>query len=198
MALHASPTVLDLFCGAGGFSIGFERAGFDVLAGVDYDDDALDTYDENFDHDAVKCDLSSVDPDEFFGEYVNFSPDDIDVVVGGPPCQGYSVAGNRDVDDERNSLFDRYIDYVEYIDPPAFVAENVPGILSMEDRAVIDDIISRFGDIGYEADYEKLNAAAYGVPQTRERVVIIGLRGREPEWPRRTHVPEATGVVADD
>lgn len=183
--------VLDLFCGAGGFTEGFHQAGgYETLAGVDFNEAALKTFEQNQGVPAVKCDLSAVTPEEFFDEYVEFDASDVDIVIGGPPCQGYSLAGDRDPDDDRNSLFDAYIAFVDYIEPVAFIAENVPGILSMEDEDVIAEIVERLSkcSTGYEVEYDVLNAAYYGVPQLRNRVIIQGARGRTLGFPLPTHV----------
>lgn len=184
-------TVLDLFCGGGGLSEGFIQAGYDVVAGVDVSDDFLDTYDRNHDDSsAIRADLSEISPEEFFDEY-SVDPDEIDVIIGGPPCKGFSIAGHRDPDDERNYLVGSFIDYVEYVQPDAFVMENVPGIKSMEGGDTLRSILEGFDRAGYEkTSYETLNAADYGVPQERRRVIFIGRRdGESPTYPDRTHSP---------
>jgi DNA (cytosine-5)-methyltransferase 1 len=185
------PTVLDLFCGGGGLSEGFLQAGYDVVAGVDVSEDFLETYDRNHDDAvAINADLSEISPEEFF-ETHSIDPDDIDVVIGGPPCKGFSIAGHRDPEDERNYLVGSFIDYVEYVQPDAFVMENVPGIKSMEGGDTLRSILEGFEQAGYEqTSYETLNAADYGVPQERRRVIFVGRRdGETPTYPERTHSP---------
>jgi len=183
--------VLDLFCGGGGLSEGFIQAGYDVVAGVDVRDAFLETYDRNHeDALAIRADLSETSAAELFDEHL-LHPDDIDVIIGGPPCKGFSIAGHRDPDDERNYLMGNFIDYVEYVQPDAFVMENVPGIKSMEDGDTLRSILEGFERAGYEKTrYETLNAADYGVPQERRRVIFIGRRdGEAPTYPDRTHSP---------
>lgn len=188
---RASITVLDLFCGGGGLSEGFLQAGYDVVAGVDAEADFLATYEHNHeDALAIRADLSEVDPEPFF-EAHPIDPDAIDVVIGGPPCKGFSIAGHRDPDDERNYLVGNFIDFVEFVRPEAFVMENVPGIKSMEGGDTLRSILAGFERAGYEKPaYETLNAADYGVPQNRRRVIFQGRRdGSIPAYPDRTHGP---------
>ena len=184
-------TVLDLFCGGGGLSEGFLQAGYDVAVGVDVSEDFLATYSHNHDDaSAIRADLSQVGPEEFFDTHP-VDPDTIDVVIGGPPCKGFSIAGHRDPDDERNYLVGSFIDYVAFVQPDAFVMENVPGITSMEGGDTLRSILEGFRQAGYEKPaYETLNAADYGVPQSRRRVIFQGRRdGSLPTYPDRTHGP---------
>jgi DNA (cytosine-5)-methyltransferase 1 len=182
--------VLDVFCGAGGLSTGFERAGFDVIAGIDLNTDYLYTFEQNHnDARAVRADLMDTSPAVVFEEN-DLRPTDVDVLVGGPPCKGFSLAGNRDPDDERNTLVDSYLDFVEHAHPTVFVMENVPGLLSMLDGAVIKHVFSRAEQMGYTAEYRVLNAADFGVPQTRRRVFVVGhTTGETPQFPVPTHAP---------
>ncbi|MFD1598376.1 DNA cytosine methyltransferase [Halobellus rarus] len=194
---RASIKVLDLFCGGGGLSEGFLQAGYDVVAGVDVNEDFLATYEHNHeDALAIQADLSTVGPEEFFEEYP-VDPDEIDVVIGGPPCKGFSIAGHRDPDDERNYLVGNFIDFVEYVRPAAFVMENVPGIKSMEGGDTLRAILEGFERAGYEKPaYETLNAADYGVPQNRRRVIFQGRRdGSIPTYPERTHGPSKQATL---
>ena len=135
--------VIDLFCGCGGLSYGFEQAGYNVLVGIDMWEDALITYRHNHKNKNTICaDLSKLSPntvaDAIGGQRV-------DVIIGGPPCQGFSVAGKRIIDDERNSLYKAFVRMVAYFKPNAFVLENVPNILSIGNgvvkKSIIDDII---------------------------------------------------------
>ena len=194
---RSSIKVLDLFCGGGGLSEGFLQAGYDVVAGVDVNEDFLATYEHNHeDALAIQADLSTVGPEEFFEEYP-VDPEEIDVVIGGPPCKGFSIAGHRDPDDERNYLVGNFIDFVEYVGPAAFVMENVPGIKSMEDGDTLRAILEGFERAGYEKPaYETLNAADYGVPQKRRRVIFQGRRdGSIPTYPERTHGPSKQATL---
>ena len=167
-------TLIDLFCGAGGLSTGFEWAGFKTLVGVDRWDDALQTFAKNHPSASVlNADMLTLDPaavESRFGIRV------VDVIIGGPPCQGFSIAGKRIVDDVRNKLYKGFVRFVEHFRPRAFVMENVPNILSIGDGAVKRAIVDDFSKLGYQIDYAILNAADFGVPQARRRAFFIGLR----------------------
>ncbi|MGQ4557537.1 DNA (cytosine-5-)-methyltransferase [Halobellus sp. GM3] len=194
---RSSINVLDLFCGGGGLSEGFLQAGYDVVAGVDANPDFLATYEHNHeDALAIQADLSSVGPEEFFATHP-VERGEIDVVIGGPPCKGFSIAGHRDPDDERNYLVGNFIDFVEFVQPAAFVMENVPGIKSMEGGDTLRAILEGFQRAGYEKPaYETLNAADYGVPQNRRRVIFQGRRdGSRATYPERTHGPSKQAAL---
>lgn len=167
--------VLDLFCGCGGMSKGLEDAGLNIVAGIDIWDKAIDSYSQNFNHLAVCTDISKLTPEEFD---VKYKIGEIDIIVGGPPCQGFSIAGKRDKNDPRNSLFMEYVKYLNYFKPKAFIMENVMGILSMKNSSgtkVIDIIMQELGQ-NYDCIICKLYASDFGVPQNRRRVIIIGTR----------------------
>lgn len=192
--------VLDLFCGGGGLSEGFLQAGYDVVAGVDANELFLKTFEANHEDSlAIQADLANIDPPGFFDEHP-IDPDDIDVIIGGPPCKGFSIAGHRDPDDERNYLVGSFIDFVEFVQPDAFVMENVTGIKSMEGGDTLRSIIEGFRRAGYEGTrHETLNAADYGVPQERRRVIFVGLRDdRNPTFPDRTHGPSKQQTLGGD
>ena len=166
--------VLDLFCGCGGMSKGLEDAGLNIIAGLDIWDKAIDSYKQNFNHLAVCEDISKLSPESFNTKY---KIDSIDVIVGGPPCQGFSIAGKRDKKDPRNSLFMEYVKYLNYFNPKAFIMENVMGILSMKNNSnekVIDIIIKELSK-NYNCIICKLYASDFEVPQNRRRVIIIGI-----------------------
>lgn len=166
--------VLDLFCGAGGFSKGFDLAKFNIVAAIDIWDKAIESYKLNHPNTIALCkDLTLYSPEDFEKEY---QLNHFDIIIGGPPCQGYSNAGRRDCNDPRNSLFMEYKKYVDFYKPKMFIIENVIGILSMKykDKKVIDIIISEFSD--YKLTITKLMASDFGVPQNRKRVLIFGIR----------------------
>lgn len=165
---------LDLFCGCGGLSKGLEEAGFDIVAGIDHWDRAIQSYSNNFDHLALCKDLTKFPPEKFAKYYDG----DIDVIVGGPPCQGFSIAGKRDKNDPRNSLFMEYVKYLTYYKPKIFMLENVMGILSMKtnDGEKAIDVIMGYLEQEYDCIINKLYAHNFEVPQKRRRVVIIGIR----------------------
>lgn len=165
--------VLDLFCGCGGLSLGFEEAGYNVLLGIDIWEDALKTYAYNHKHSKTLCaDMSTLrgeDVKDIIGD------NSVGVIIGGPPCQGFSIAGKRIVNDDRNKLYKGFVRMVEYFKPKAFVMENVPNILSIGDGAVRETIINDFKSLGYTVETKVLTASDYGVPQNRRRAVFVGL-----------------------
>lgn len=137
--------VIDLFCGCGGMSKGLTDAGLNIIAGIDIWDKAISSYKKNFHHQAICEDLTKLPPEKFNDIY-NKENKYIDLIVGGPPCQGFSIAGKRDSKDPRNSLFTEYVKYIYYFNPKAFIMENVIGILSMktdQNEKVIDIILSQ-------------------------------------------------------
>ena len=175
MTTETTYNVLDLFCGCGGLSLGFEQAGFHVLLGIDIWEDALKTYKHNCTSSRTLCaDMSSLTGKEV-ADIIN--GEKVDVIIGGPPCQGFSIAGKRIVDDERNKLYKGFVRMVEYFKPKAFVMENVPNILSIGNGVVKDTIIRDFESLGYTVAVKVLLASDYGVPQNRRRAIFVGLRG---------------------
>lgn len=167
--------VLDLFCGAGGLSLGFKMANFDIVGGIDFDQEALDTHKLNFKDGFHFCgDISELD-DEFVLE--NFDGK-VDVIIGGPPCQGFSVANMQQKDiecDDRNKLFYEFIRFVRLLKPKAFVMENVPQILTKDKGHVKEVMMDVMDDLGYNVNVKVLVASDYGVPQRRRRAFFVGL-----------------------
>lgn len=176
---------IDLFCGCGGLSLGFEKAGINVLVGIDAWQDAITTF--NYNHKKSKgicADLSTLEPSEIEKELNGKS---VDLIIGGPPCQGFSVAGKRIVDDVRNKLYKNFVRFVEYYKPKAFMMENVPNILSIGGGIVRDSIVKDFSDLGYKVVYQVLTASNYGTPQNRRRAVFVGFNnGFEFKFPEKT------------
>lgn len=166
------PTIIDLFAGVGGLSLGFEMEGFDILLANEFDQSIATAYKENHKStNVVVGDITSLDLSKVFGEYVN----KIDVVIGGPPCQGFSQKGKRKtINDERNFLFKHYVEVVKFVKPKYFVMENVPNLLTAEKGFFLNEIKGLFKGYGYSIRYGVLNAADYGVPQNRRRAIIIG------------------------
>ncbi len=168
-------TFIDLFSGCGGLSLGFEMAGCKCVLAVDNWKDALDTYVYNREGAEVLCeDLATIDPVNV-KSYLN--RETVDLIIGGPPCQGFSVAGKRNVSDERNVLYKSFVRFVEAFSPKAFVMENVPNILSIGNGVVRDAIINDFEELGYTVAVQVLNASDYGVPQNRRRAFFVGIKG---------------------
>lgn len=169
--------VLDLFCGCGGMTTGLSNAGLEVVAGIDIWDKATESYSLNHNHTVVTADLKKYKPSDLKKEH-NIKKGDIDIIVGGPPCQGFSVAGKRDKKDPRNSLFMDYNLYLKFYKPKAFIMENVIGVLSMKTsrgKKVID-IIMKHLEKDYTCTINKLYASDFEVPQNRRRVIIVGVR----------------------
>ncbi|HYE69086.1 MAG TPA: DNA cytosine methyltransferase [Anaerovoracaceae bacterium] len=169
---------IDLFCGCGGLSYGFENAGYNILLGIDNDRMALNSFELNHKNSKTICgDITEItykkDIKPLIGDHK------IDIILGGPPCQGMSLSGPRQFDDPRNRLYLTYIRLVEEIQPKAFVIENVPGLVSLFNGAIKDNIIKRFEELNYSINYKIMCAADYGVPQTRKRVVFVGLKKGE-------------------
>jgi DNA (cytosine-5)-methyltransferase 1 len=197
------PTVIDLFSGAGGFSLGFHAAGCQILAAVDFDDAAGRTFKANFgilqkEHPPVvlsgdEGNIEEVDLTKLAGTRTP------DILIGGPPCQGFSRVGRAKLDslsdeghaaDARNSLYRRFMDAAELWKPSAVVMENVPGMLSVDGRSVADEAAQDLITRGYTVGYAALNVVWLGVPQFRERLFFVGIRkdlGLQPSLPPTTH-----------
>lgn len=164
---------IDLFSGCGGLSLGFELSDFEGILAIDFWQDALTTYSMNRDNARTFCgDLSSISPSEIKQRY---NINDVDVIIGGPPCQGFSVAGKRIIEDKRNELYKAFVNFVRVFKPKAFVMENVPTILTMGNGIIKDAILSDFSSLGYNISYKILLASDYGVPQNRRRAIFVGL-----------------------
>lgn len=169
--------IIDLFAGCGGLSLGFEMAGFNIPLAIEIDEWASETYKKN--HPSTKVLIDDITQILDLENIISNEDLPIDGIIGGPPCQGFSLSGNRDKKDPRNSLFMEFVRFVKFFKPKFFVMENVPGILSMktkDNERVKDIILSEYDSAGYNVTICKLNAAEYGVPQKRERVFFIGIR----------------------
>lgn len=190
---------IDLFSGCGGMTLGFGWAGFKSVLASDIDENCEKTFATNFPETPFLCgDLSDYKKEQFD---LHIKNDDIDVIIGGPPCQGFSLANkrrNKVSNDPRNGLFFEFVKTIEWYNPKAFVMENVKGLLSMQKGNVIKQILKEFqnaGNFGYEVELKILKASDYGVPQSRERVIIIGIRkdlGLLPEFPVKINEQETT------
>lgn len=164
---------IDLFSGCGGMSLGFEQAGFECALAVDMWADALTTYQYNNPKAQILCaDISQIDAEKFKHQC---QIDRVDLIIGGPPCQGFSLAGKRIIDDERNSLYKGFVRFVAAFQPRAFVMENVPNILSIGGGVVKESIVEEFTKLGYKVEHKVLMASEYGVPQNRRRAFFVGL-----------------------
>lgn len=180
--MGSSLNVIDLFCGCGGLSYGFEKAGYQVLLGIDNDEKALETFEMNHNHPRSICgDITQISYENDIKPLIGGKT--IDVIIGGPPCQGMSLSGPRKFDDPRNKLYLSYIRLVEEIRPKAFVIENVPGLVGLFGGQIKDSIVQKFTDMGYHIQYQILCASDYGVPQNRKRVVFVGTKNGHFEYP---------------
>lgn len=184
-------TVIDLFCGAGGLSEGFRQAGYRVLAGNDFFEAAGETFSAT--HKEARFlpgPIQQYSADDFL-KAARLQPGELDVLVGGPPCQGFSVYNHqRGLHDERSSLYREYLRIVEGLRPNWIVLENVTGMTSAGGGAAVDAIIDGLRELGYEVEAKILRAEEYGVPQERRRIVFIGNRlGLPIEYPEPTHGP---------
>ncbi len=186
---------IDLFSGCGGLSLGFEQAGFSSILAIDNWQDALVTYKHNRKGANVLCeDIANINPQTIKETY---DISDVDVIIGGPPCQGFSLAGKKIIKDKRNSLYKSFVSFVNVIRPKAFVMENVPNILSIGNGVIKESILKDFQSLGYTVTYKILLAADYGVPQNRRRAIFVGLQnGQKFEFPEKTIVEPTTSEQA--
>lgn len=192
---------LDLFCGAGGFSHGLKRAGFQIIAGVDNDSDAVATFQLNHPESmAIEADISELSP-AALGNFLGIYPGDIDVIIGGPPCQGFSrnrayrFLDDEFQDDERNKLYWHFYNFVDHFRPKIVIMENVPEILSVKNGHFRENIEFRLANQGYKSNFKILYANDFGVPQYRKRAFIIASRDRKYNFPSPTH---SRGIKAGD
>ena len=174
----SSYTFVDLFCGAGGLSKGLEMAGLKGICGLDWFREAGMTYRRNFDHPLVEGDITTPEVKDAFYSTVKkqLKGKQLTVVAGGFPCQGFSMSGNRIVDDPRNSLYKEMLEIVKRLQPQYVICENVVGLRTMLGGKVEQKILSDFREAGYQMNVTTLCAADYGVPQKRNRVIFIGNR----------------------
>ena len=201
MKSRKKPIGVDLFAGAGGLSLGFEQAGFDVAASVEYDPIHCSTHEFNFPNCSSICRSVA----EINGEYIRrnsrIGSATVDVVFGGAPCQGFSLIGHRALDDPRNSLVHHFVRLVLDLKASYFVFENVKGLTIGKHRRFLEEIIGKFRGNGYRVveDYRVLNAAEYGVPQDRKRLFLLGARKGFPlpDYPGATHSSMAENLFAE-
>lgn len=166
---------IDLFCGCGGFSYGFQQAGFDMALGIDMWKDATVTYKHNLPSAyVINDDITNVSATDLLNK-INIRAEDIDVIIGGPPCQGFSVSGKRMIDDPRNKLYKSFVGLVDEIRPKVFVMENVPGLIRLFGGKVKEEVLHDFSSLGYRVKVQQLSSDNYGVPQQRKRVFFVGI-----------------------
>lgn len=180
--------ILDLFSGAGGLSLGFRQAGFRVAAAIDNDPNLIITHKKNFEESiSITADLLKLEPKIFSKEY-GIGKNDLEGIIGGPPCQGFSLAGPRNFYDKRNRLYLSFIEYVRFFKPRFFLIENVPGLASLFKGKIKDRIIREFTNMGYNVNSKVLLASDYGVPQDRRRIFFVGVEDEMFGFPDATHI----------
>lgn len=185
--------VADLFCGTGGFSYGFSRTGhFEVVLGIDIRPTSIETFKANHEGATAICNDVRDVPIKEVAELLGKGAKSIDVLIGGPPCQGFSsIRPFRSINenDHRNTLFEQFILYIGFFEPSFVVFENVVGLLHHKGGRTIEEIRSSIEALGYSVEYRVLNAVSYGVPQKRERVIFLARRGGKaaPMFPEPTH-----------
>lgn len=181
--------VVDLFCGAGGLSYGFTKMpNFEIIAANDILPDMCEAYGLNHPGVKVYCDdIKFLSAQRIYRD-LGLGQGDIDIVIGGPPCQAYSTVGKRALGDPRGVLFREYNRLITELQPKLFIFENVRGLVSMQKGVLFKEILELFRSEGYTVNYRILNAAKYGAPQVRERVIIVGHRlDKDFSWPPPTH-----------
>lgn len=179
---------IDLFCGAGGITQGFKQAGYHCIYANDFMPEAIETFRHNNPTTFAECkSIQEVNANEL-RQKLGIQKGELDVLVGGPPCQGFSInAPSRFLNDPRNSLFKHYARFVEEFSPKTFVFENVPGLLSMGDGAIFQKILQVFNELGYNLSVKILFGPHYGIPQERWRLILLGSRYGELSHPAPTH-----------
>ena len=175
--------VIDLFCGTGGFSKGFEATGnFEIIAGIDIQNASVETFSANHKNAASICaDLIKTSP-RHFSRLTNVAPNDVDVIIGGPPCQGFSsIRPFRSLEfgDPRNNLYEQFALYVSFFRPYVFVLENVVGLMTYGNGKMIEDIRLAFESLNYSTDWMVINSVNFGLPQRRERIIMIGVQRKK-------------------
>ena len=200
---------IDLFCGAGGFSLGFEKEGFNCIGAIDNDKYAIETHDLNFKNSKSICaDIESISPENFAKIIGNKK---VDIIIGGPPCPTFSTIGHAKIqslgnnvyDDKRNRLFKNFLDYVEYFQPEFFIIENVPNFITKYDGRIftsaLDYIQNIKGDYDVSLPVKVLNAVNFGVPQNRKRMFLIGYKTNYKfKYPDETHFGFENGNKTPD
>lgn len=180
--------VVSLFSGGGGLDLGFISQGYNIIWAIDNNPNAVATYKKNIGEHIICADINKIKTSAI---------PHADVVIGGPPCQSFSLAGKRNVEDERGQLVWQYIHIIKAVKPQAFVFENVTGLLSAKNsdgEKIIVLLKDAFRDIGYTIAIKVINAADYGVPQRRKRVIIVGLKEKQFEFPSPTHCKDGISL----
>jgi DNA (cytosine-5)-methyltransferase 1 len=179
------PTVISTFAGCGGSSLGYKWAGYHELLAIDFNDNAVETFKLNFDTPIWNRDIKDCTGQEIL-DFCGIQKGELDLLDGSPPCQGFSTAGKRNLSDERNDLFRELVRLITELQPKVFVMENVSGMIKGKYKGKFNEILQTLKDTGYNVKVKLLNAMWYEVPQSRERLIFIGVRndlGIEPLYP---------------
>jgi DNA (cytosine-5)-methyltransferase 1 len=191
-----APTVISTFAGCGGSSLGYSMAGFRELLAVEWDNNAVETFKLNFpDVPVYHGDIAKLSVDEVF-KMTGLKAGELDVFDGSPPCQGFSTAGKRQLDDPRNQLFREYVRLLRGLKPKVFIMENVSGMVKGVMKLVFVEILRELKASGYKVSARLLNAMYFNVPQSRQRMIFVGVRedlGIEPSHPEAESVPVTVG-----
>lgn len=196
MKTNGNPTAIDIFSGCGGMSWGLRKVGFEIVCGVDLDEIALTSFANNFPQArSIKANLADYSPQDLMKE-LHLKPEDLDCLIGGPPCQGFSKnvpASRRFLDDPKNLLVRRFIEFVIHLRPKVFVMENVAEVVNAYDQAFTREIRETLAKYGYDVDVKVLFAPDYGIPQRRRRAFYFGSQsGRQICFPTPSHIKEKT------
>jgi len=187
-----APTVISTFAGCGGSSLGYSMAGFKELLAVEWDDNAVATFKLNFpDVPVYHGDIAKLSAEQVL-QQTGLQPGQLDVFDGSPPCQGFSTAGKRDFGDDRNQLFREYVRLLRGLKPKVFVMENVSGMVKGKMKLIFAEILRELKASGYKVSARLLNAMYFNVPQSRERMIFVGVRedlGIEPSHPKAESTP---------
>ena len=190
-----APTVISLFAGCGGSSLGYSMAGYKELLAVEWDDNAAETFKLNFpDVPVYHGDICKLSVDEVL-ETTGLKPGELDILDGSPPCQGFSTAGKRSFDDSRNQLFKEYIRLLRGLQPKVFVMENVSGMVKGKMKLIFVEILKELKASGYQVSARLMNTMWFGVPQARQRIIFIGTRNDLKDLPSHPRV-EKTPITA--
>lgn len=193
-----APTVISTFAGCGGSSLGYSMAGFRELLAVEWDNNAVETFKLNFpDVPVYHGDIAKLSVDEVLRR-VDLEPGELDVFDGSPPCQGFSTVGRRQIDDPRNGLFREYVRLLRGLQPKVFVMENVSGMVKGKMKLVFAEIMRELKTSGYKVSARLMNAMHFHVPQSRDRMIFIGIRedlGIEPSHPKAITHPIALSEI---
>jgi len=196
-----APTVISTFAGGGGSSTGYLMAGYRELLAVEWDNNAVETLRLNYPHmNIYHGDIAKLSVDEVL-QRIGLQPGELDVLDGSPPCQGFSTAGKRDFSDDRNQLFGEYVRLLRGLRPKVFVMENVSGMVKGKMKLIFADILRELKASGYQVSARLLNAKYFHVPQSRQRMIFVGVRddlGIAPSHPKAVASPIAIGVAIGD